>query len=164
MRLEDDHEGEWGRLAATGFATGPVMSSALGSLSPMDAEQARERLGQERERLEGLRHEYDSLHEASEDDAMHELSHYDQHQADTGTETFDRERDFSILEEIEGELADVEHALQRLDEGTYGTCEACGSAIPDERLEALPATRFCLNDQALAEQESKTSAATSEAE
>ena len=139
------------------------MSSALGSLSPMDAGHARERLGQEWERLEGLRHEYDALREESENDALHELSNNDQHQADTGTETFDRERDLSILEQIEGELADVEHALQRLDDGTYGMCEACGAVIPDERLEAMPAARFCLEDQALAEQESKT-AATSEAE
>jgi RNA polymerase-binding transcription factor DksA len=131
----------------------------------MDADQARERLAQERERLSELRHEYDSLREESEDDALHELSHYDQHQADTGTETFERERDLSVLEQIEGELADVEHALRRLDEGTYGTCEACGKAIPDERLDALPATRFCLDDQALAEQESKAIAApASEAE
>ena len=130
----------------------------------MDADQARERLGEERERLEELRHEYDALSEESEDDARHELSHYDQHQADTGTETFDRERDLSILEQIEGELADVEHALQRLDEGTYGTCEACGKPIPDARLETLPATRFCVDDQALAEQESKAGAATAEVE
>lgn len=139
---------------------------ALGSLAPMDADQARDRLEQERERLSELRHEYDGLREESEDDARHELSHYDQHQADTGTETFERERDLSVLEQIEGELADVEHALRRLDEGTYGTCEACGKPIPDERLEALPATRFCLDDQALAEQESKaaSTASASEAE
>ena len=130
----------------------------------MDADDARQRLGQERERLEELRHEYDALSEASEDDARQELSHYDQHQADTGTETFDRERDLSILEQIEGELADVEHALQRLDDGTYGTCEACGKPIPDERLEVLPATRFCLDDQALAEQESRSGVASAEAE
>jgi len=130
----------------------------------MDADQARERLGQERERLDELRHEYDALREESEDDARHELSHYDQHQADTGTETFDRERDLSILEQIEGELADVEHALQRLDDGTYGTCEACGKPIPDARLDTLPATRFCVDDQALAEQESKAGVATAEVE
>jgi RNA polymerase-binding transcription factor DksA len=130
----------------------------------MDADHARQRLDQERERLEELRHEYDALSEESEDDARQELSHYDQHQADTGTETFERERDLSVLEQIEGELADVEHALQRLDDGTYGTCEACGKVIPDERLEALPATRFCVDDQALAEQESKTSSAGAELE
>ncbi len=41
-------------------------------------------------------------------------------------------------------LSDIEHALERLDAGTYGTCEECGIAIPFERLEAIPATRFCV--------------------
>jgi len=41
-------------------------------------------------------------------------------------------------------LDDVEHALVRLDEGTYGTCEVCGTVIPTERLEALPTARWCM--------------------
>ena len=41
-------------------------------------------------------------------------------------------------------IEDMEHALQRLDAGTYGSCEACGSQIPFERLEAIPAARFCV--------------------
>jgi len=44
-------------------------------------------------------------------------------------------------------------AAHRLDRGTYGTCQACGRPIGDERLEALPATRFCVEDQAKAERE-----------
>ncbi|MBA2281505.1 MAG: TraR/DksA C4-type zinc finger protein [Acidimicrobiia bacterium] len=51
--------------------------------------------------------------------------------------------DASDLEEVEAELADVERALQRLDDGTYGVCEACGEPIDDERLAAHPATRAC---------------------
>ncbi len=89
----------------------------------------------------------------SEEESLAELSSVDQHQADTGTETFNRERDISILESLEAELTDVEHALARLDDGTYGTCEACGRPIGDERLEALPAARFCLDDQTRAERE-----------
>lgn len=93
---------------------------------------------------------------------MQELSSVDQHQADIGTETFERSKDLSILDEVEAELAEIEHALQRLDEGTYGTCEACGKTIPDDRLEAMPATRFCVEDQAKAESEARASSATSE--
>ena len=48
-----------------------------------------------------------------------------------------------MLERIEAELADVERALERLDEGTYGVCERCGRPIGAERLETLPATRLC---------------------
>ena len=121
----------------------------------MDADQARQRLAEERERLNGVRATFDEegLTEQSENDSVGELSSYDQHQADMGTETFEREKDLSILEQVEAELADVEHALRRLDDGTYGTCEACGKPIPEERLEALPATRLCLEHQAEAERE-----------
>src|SRR5439155_8210972 len=95
----------------------------------------------------------DHLTEESEDENLSELSAIDQHQADVGTETFEREKDLSILEQIEAELADVEHALKRLDDGTYGTCEVDGKPIPEERLEAMPATRFCLEHQVQAERE-----------
>ena len=121
----------------------------------MDADEVRRRLDEERTRLEGLREGFGDLHNESEDDSLSELSSLDQHQADVGTETFNRERDLSILERVEAELADIEHAMRRLDEGTYGVCEACGKPIGDERLEAMPASRFCLEDQSLAEREAR---------
>ena len=104
-----------------------------------------------------MRSVYDSEHltTESETDSVSELSAHAQHQADLGTETFNRERDLSILEHIDAELSDVEHSLRRLDEGTYGTCEACGQPIGADRLEAMPAARFCVDDQALAERETR---------
>lgn len=123
----------------------------------MNDDVVRGRLKEEQTRLGGLRDEYvaEGLTSESEDESLSELSSMHQHEADIGTETFNRERDMSILERVEGELADVEHALRRLDEGSYGTCEACGAAIGEARLEAMPATRFCLHDQALAEREAR---------
>jgi RNA polymerase-binding transcription factor DksA len=121
----------------------------------MDADVARDHLAAERDRLTEVKESLDNVSEESENESISELSDADQHQADTGTETFDRERDFSILEQVEAELADVERALQRLDEGSYGTCEACGEAIEEERLEALPAARFCLTHQAAAERQTR---------
>ena len=125
----------------------------------MDTDLARQRLADERARLDGVKSTFDDegLTEQSEKDSVGELSSYDQHQADTGTETFEREKDLSILEQVEAELADVEHALRRLDDGTYGTCEVCGKPIPDERLEAVPAARLCLEHQSEAERESRFS-------
>jgi RNA polymerase-binding transcription factor DksA len=123
----------------------------------MSDDGARARLDEERRRLEEVRESIDSVSDESERESLSELSSADQHQADIGSETFDREKDLSILEQVEAELADVAHALERLDQGTYGTCEACGQPIGDERLEALPAARFCLKDQALAEREVRTS-------
>ena len=121
----------------------------------MDPQHARDLLREEKVRLEGIRASFDDdeLRSESEQSNLNESTQA-QHQADIGTETFNRERDLSVLESIEAELTDVEHAIRRIDEGSYGTCEACGRTISDDRLEALPAARFCLNDQHLAESES----------
>ena len=59
----------------------------------------------------------------------------------------ERAPDLTILTQVESELADVERALARLDEGTYGTCQACGALIDDERLAAEPGTAFCAEHQ-----------------
>ena len=108
---------------------------------------------EERARLEGVRATFadEHLSDESETENLSELSSIDQHQADVGSETFEREKDISILEQIEAELEDVEHALHRLDDGTYGTCEVDGKPIPADRLEAMPAARFCLEHQVEAE-------------
>ena len=119
----------------------------------MEPDDARERLTEEGERLQRIRSGFDAehLHDESEDESTSELSHVAQHSADVASETFEREKDFSILEQVEAELADVDRALRRLDEGTYGTCEACGGPIGDARLEAMPAARFCVSHQSEAE-------------
>lgn len=121
----------------------------------MDEDVARRRLAEEQDRLVGVRSAFDDEHlsEESESESVGEISSYDQHQADMGTETFEREKDLSILEQIEAELTDVEHAIRRLDAGDYGTCEVCGKSIPDERLEVVPAARLCLEHQAETERE-----------
>ncbi len=128
----------------------------------MDPEQARQRLQDERARLEQVRSTFDDEHltDESESESIGELTGgLDQHQADVGTETFEREKDLSILENVESELADIEHALQRIADGTYGTCEACGRPISEDRLEAMPAARLCVDDQAAAERQAKAAGA-----
>lgn len=124
----------------------------------MDPEEARQRLSDERERLTQVKTEMASASE-NERESTSELSGMDQHPADVGTELFDRERDLGILEAVEGELAEVERALTRIDEGTYGTCEACGKEIGDDRLEAQPYARLCVEDQQQAERESRVAGA-----
>ena len=117
----------------------------------MDKATASRRLEEERTRLQGIR---DGIQREQDDaifDAGNELSSFDQHPGDSGTETFEMEKNVSLLEQVDDELAEVEAAVQRLDRGTYGTCQACGRPIGDDRLEALPATRFCVEDQAKAE-------------
>lgn len=123
----------------------------------MDREQARQLLGDERARLTQIRETFadEHLSDESERENLNELSGMDQHQADVGTETFEREKDMSILENVQAELAEIEHALERITDGSYGRCEACGVVIDEQRLEAMPATRLCLKDQAEAERQAR---------
>ena len=108
----------------------------------LDAAQVRARLEQERARVSGL---IDGLQNEGLDEEESaqsgELTHYDQHPADQASETFEREKDLSILERLETELAEIEAALQRVDDGTYGLDEITGEPIDPERLDALPAAR-----------------------
>lgn len=73
-----------------------------------------------------------------------ELSQYDNHPADSGTAVFEREKDFALRQQVEEELRDVEHALNKMGNGTYGICEATGKPIPLERLRAIPTARTAL--------------------
>jgi len=119
----------------------------------MEQAMARQLLEKELRRLEDLRDTLGlkDLEAESDPGNVEELSSVDQHSADLGTETFEREKEQSILISVEGGLADIERAFARLDAGTYGRCEICGKAISDERLEARPAARYCAEDQALLE-------------
>jgi DnaK suppressor protein len=114
----------------------------------MKADTARKLLEAERARLDEVLStlEQESLDETQQA-SMQELSSVDQHIADMGTETFEREKAESIKISMEGQLADVERALGRLESGEYGVCEICGKKIPDARLQARPAARYCVEDQ-----------------
>lgn len=112
----------------------------------------RELLEQERSRLLDLK---ESLTEATEDVEREPTGDPSAggHVADAGSEMFERSRDLSIVQDLDAQLADIEHAKARLANGSYGTCEACGRPIGAERLAARPATRFCIEDQQGAERE-----------
>lgn len=75
-------------------------------------------------------------------DSTGELSSYDNHPADVGTETFERSRDFAINETLDNELDQVNEALKRMEDGTYGICNESGKKIPFERLQAIPYTAY----------------------
>lgn len=115
----------------------------------MDNEAARNLLVEERQRLEALKETFElsDVQLETEQESVDELSSVDQHPGDLGTETFEREKRLSVLVSVEAQLADVERAFERLGDGRYGVCEVCGKPIPDERLEARPAARFCAEHQ-----------------
>lgn len=76
--------------------------------------------------------------------SVSELSTYDNHPADLGTELYEREKDTALNDRALKELENIEQALENMEKGTYGTCSVCGTSIPMERLEALPWTDRCI--------------------
>jgi RNA polymerase-binding transcription factor DksA len=122
----------------------------------VDPEDARKRVMDEKARVEGLiQNLKDELGGGSENDELSELSDYDQHPADTASETFEREKDVSIVERLEEELAELQAALGRIDDGTYGIDEVTGEPIVPERLEAQPTARTNLGTEDQRERESR---------
>ena len=73
-----------------------------------------------------------------------ELSMYDNHPGDMGTELFEREKDMALNTHAVNELDKVNNALQAMLEDTYGICEVCNKEIQFERLEAIPYTTLCI--------------------
>ncbi|MDR5694957.1 MAG: TraR/DksA C4-type zinc finger protein [Armatimonadota bacterium] len=76
---------------------------------------------------------------------------YDEDLADFAVDTFEREKGLVLESSIQDMLAQVEAALKKIEEGTYGICERCGQPISLERLEALPWAKLCISCKALEE-------------
>ncbi|AXI08001.1 yteA family sporulation protein [Oceanobacillus sp. 143] len=77
-------------------------------------------------------------------ESVGELSNYDNHPADLGTELFERGKDVALNEHAEKELEEINEALHAIDAGTYGICKTCGADIPYQRLFAVPTTDQCI--------------------
>jgi RNA polymerase-binding transcription factor DksA len=69
---------------------------------------------------------------------------YDDNFADSGQVAAEQGENKALLNQLNEQLDEVDHALAKMDDGTYGVCEVCGTAIAEARLEAMPATRFCI--------------------
>ncbi len=70
---------------------------------------------------------------------------FDEGFADSGQVTAERGEVEALANSLIETLTEVEHALEKFDQGTYGVCENCGAEIPEVRLEAKPAARLCIN-------------------
>src|ERR671913_316588 len=71
-------------------------------------------------------------------------SAFDDNFADSGQVAAEKGENHVLASQLRGELDEVERALRKLDDGTYGRCETCGEPIAEPRLEAMPATRYCI--------------------
>ncbi len=109
----------------------------------------REQLLAEQARLEAELQEIEKrTAQFDESERANQISAYEDHPADLASETFERERDLAIGENVESMLHKVITALEKIDRGTYGTCDACGGNIKKARLKALPFATLCLECQA----------------
>jgi DnaK suppressor protein len=80
-----------------------------------------------------------------------EESPIDNHLAETASVTLDREIDYTLEEIDEQVLVQIDEAIARIDNGTYGICDNCGRPIDEERLRALPWTTLCIDCKRLQE-------------
>lgn len=92
-------------------------------------------------------HASDNLRRTQKE-AASDLSAYSFHMADAGTDNFDREFALSMVSNEQELLNEVNAAIKRLENGTYGVCEVSGKPIPKARLEAIPWTRYTVECQA----------------
>ena len=92
-------------------------------------------------------HASDNL-KRSQKDASSDLSAYSFHMADAGTDNFDREFALSMVSNEQEALYEINEALKRLENGTYGVCEMSGKPIPKARLDAIPWARYTVECQA----------------
>jgi DnaK suppressor protein len=86
-----------------------------------------------------------------------EASAFGMHQADAGSDAYDRDFALSLLSQEQDALYEIDQALKRIELGTYGTCEMSGKPIPHARLEAIPFARFTVECQSQLEKQSKAS-------
>lgn len=114
-----------------------------GDMSSVEVQQTRSRLAAEREtarlRLASLTGDYDAVVAASRD-----TNADDEHDPEGSTIAFERSQIGALVRQLRLHLDEIDAATARLDAGTYGICERCGTAIAADRLEARPVARLCI--------------------
>jgi DnaK suppressor protein len=118
-------------------------------------------LRKQRERLLQLRDNIlDSMNGVAKDTLRaraegSEASAFGMHQADAGSDAYDRDFALSLLSQEQDALYEIEEALKRIEQGSYGTCEMSGKPIAHARLEAIPFARYTVECQAQIEKQTK---------
>lgn len=120
------------------------MKSDNKALDAKKIEAYRDRLLKEKETLtEELKELNEGNLHMLQSDMSGETAH-DEHLADSGTATFERERDLTLENNIKDMLDRIDHALSKMDKNTYGVCDHCGGSIDPARLKAVPFANLCI--------------------
>ena len=121
-------------------------------MTSIDTERFRAALLDERKRVEHAIATLRSEHPGSLDEEVEEIpATGDNHLAETATATLGREIDYTLGDNAQQVISEIDAALQRIEDGTYGTCVNCGREIPRERLEANPWASLCIDCKRRAE-------------
>lgn len=104
-----------------------------------------ELLSQKEQLQNRINQDEENWFDTSQTDTVGELSAYDNHPADMGTELFERQRNMAIDSHAETEIEKIDNALQAIENGTYGKCKTCDREISNERLDAVPTTLYCVD-------------------
>ena len=113
----------------------------------LDTEAFRTRLLDARRQVVGAIDNIHAENPGSLGDETDETTYQDNHLGDVATATFDREMASTLEDNSTHVLNEIDAALARIDDGTFGTCSSCGEAIGTERLEALPWATLCIEDK-----------------
>ncbi len=115
-------------------------------MTSIDTDRFRDLLLDERKRVEHALATLRAEHPGSLDEEVEEIeATNDNHLAETASATLGREIDYTLGENSEQVLGEIDAALKRIEEGTYGTCVNCGREIPVARLEAYPWASLCID-------------------
>lgn len=99
------------------------------------------------ELLDSVRHISEDTLKRSQKDASGDISSYTIHMADMATDTYDREFSLGLATSEQKIIFEVDDAMKRIEEGTYGICEDCDKLIAKRRLKAVPHARLCIKCQ-----------------
>ncbi len=108
-------------------------------------EKERQRITREMELLE------EAISYGDTGSGQSELANYDNHPADAGTDTFEKEKDLALRENLRSMINKIGEALAKMDRGTYGICDRCDREIAIGRLDAVPYATYCVECQSIVE-------------
>ena len=131
-------------------------STARKGLSPKELEYFKKRLLSEKQRV---LEEMDAIQtnnlKQSITDQTGELSHYSYHLGDTASLAYDREFSMGLAERQQKYLEQIDEALARIEDGTYGICKVTGEIIPRERLEEVPVAKYSVKGKEIVERQKR---------
>jgi len=97
--------------------------------------------------LDDIQHITDDTLKKSQKEASGDISGYTYHMADVATDNYDREFSLGLASNERRSLYELDDALKRIEDGSFGFCDECKGPIPKARLKAVPYTRLCVKCQ-----------------